>query len=191
MRWLEGQPHDSDDAGTWMPFVWTLVVVLCAVTAATLALPTFPPYVAGPITARSAFRPEWLVLATLLVLPVYRGSRISWRTSLLVVPIASIEALYVADTAVDQLQRAGFTGGSYSAWYAVAFAQVALFAGAGAVGAWRDIADRRWARMMRKVTALPAPPRLGFGHPSGDPDDPSGDPGVVRPPRPEDGWAAS
>jgi hypothetical protein len=184
MRWLEGQHHESEDPSTWMPLVWSLLVVVSAVTAATLALPALPEFVNGPITARSVFRPEWLVLATLLVLPVYRGSRISWKTALFVVPIACIHALYVADAGVDSLQQAGFTSGWYSAWYGVAFAQVALFVGAGALGAARNISQRRWVRMMRKVTALPTPRSSAPGS--------SAEEWRAKPPgRPEDGRAAS
>jgi hypothetical protein len=187
MRRLERQHHQPEDPGTWMPLVWSLVVVVSAVTLATLALPSLPEYVQGRVTPRSVFHPEWLVLATLLVVPVYRGSQISWRSALIVVPISCIYALYVADTAVDTLQTVGFTSGWYSAWYAVACAQVALFLGAGAVGAWRDITRRRWVRMMRQVTALPAPPRVGPRNPS----DSTGEGGVGWPRRPEDGRAAS
>lgn len=164
MRFLEEQHSEWDDPVTWMPMVWTLTVVIGAVVAATLALPQTAPYVDGPLTARMLFHPEWLVVATLLVVPIYRASRISWRAALLVVPITCAQVLYVADVAVSSLHAAGLSNPLYPGWYAVAFAQAALFFAVGTVGAARNVKDRRWVSRMRKLTALPAPqrsPRLG------------------------------
>lgn len=184
MRSLEGQHHRFDHPVTWMPLVWTLVVILGAVFAAGLALPPTPGYVQGAITVGDIFRPEWLVLATLLVLPVYRVARSSWRAALFVVPVACVHVLYVADTAVTSLHKAGFTSGLLTGWYVVAFAQAALFATVGLVGVRRGLIEGRWARMMKRMIALEAPPRTHRN-------DPRKPPIAVDPPgRPENGFQA-
>jgi hypothetical protein len=159
MRGLEEDRSEFDGPASWMPMVWTLAVVLGGVFAATLALPALPEYVAGPVTSRTFFHPEWLVLATLLVLPLYRTARSSWRAALLAVPIACVQVLYVADAAVRSLHQAGLATPLFAGWYVVAAAQAALFLVVGTVGARRDLADRRWVKTMRKMTALPAPNR--------------------------------
>lgn len=183
MRWLEGQHRESEYPVGWLPLLWTLVVVAGAVTAATLALPSLPQSVVGPVTARALFHPEWLVVATLLVFPVYRAARHSWRTALLVVPVACVQVLYVADTAVDTLQQAGLASAWYDAWYAVAIAQATMFLAVGVVGAARDVRDRRWVRTMHKLT--------GLGSPSGVPHKLPGQRSHLPLPPPEDGRAAA
>lgn len=168
-----------------MPLVWTLIVILGAVFAAGLALPGLPGYVEGPTTtARDIFHPEWLVVATLLVLPVYRAATSSWRAALLVVPVACVQVLYIADTAVTSLHKVGLTSGLFDGWYAVALAQVTLFATVGVVGARRNLIDGRWARTMKRVMALPAPDRPHRNNPP-KPAGPTDPPG-----RPENGLAA-
>jgi hypothetical protein len=168
MRWLEGQHHESEDPVTWVPLGWSLSVIFGAVAAAAMALPALPGYADGAVTSRTFFHPEWLVLATLLVLPVYRAARASWQAALLVVPVASVEVVYVADSAVKSLHEVGLTNPLYPGWYAVAFAQTALFVIVGATGARRCLADRRWVRNMRKLVALPPPDRGPSGptHPA-------------------------
>ncbi len=159
MRFPEGQHSQWDDPVTWMPFVWTMTVVMGAVLVGTLALPQTAAYIDGPLSARMLFHPEWLVVATLLALPIYRASRISWRAALLVVPIAGAQVLYVADVAVSTLHAAGLTNPLDPGWYALAFAQAAIFLTVGIVGAARNAADRRWVRRMVRLTALPEPQR--------------------------------
>lgn len=184
MRRLEGQPDELYDPATWMPLVWSLVVVSGAAFAAALALPTLPGYANSPSTARAIFHPEWLVVSTLLVFPLYRAARSSWRAALLAVPVACAHAVYVAVTAVDALHKAGLTSGLFAGWYAVAFAQVALFVTVGVVGARRDVIDRKWVRTMRRVAALPAPDRAHRNAPA----QPAGH--HEPPHRPESGLAA-
>jgi hypothetical protein len=184
MRWLEGEHHESDDPVTWVPMLWTLTVVLGGVFAATLALPALPGYADGPLTSREYFHPEWLVTASLLVLPLYRAARSSWRAALLVVPIASVQVLYIADTAVRSLHQAGLANPLFVGWYAVAFAQIAAFVTVGVIGAKRDLVDRRWVKMMKRVTALPPPDRRNTNRPTNSPRHP--DP----PSRPGNGFAA-
>jgi hypothetical protein len=157
MGWLAGQHHESEDPAGWRPLLWTTVVIMGAVTAATMALPSLPQTVSGQVTVRALFHPEWLVVATMLVFPVHRAVRHSWRTALLVVPVACVQVLYVADTAVDTLQQAGFASAWYDAWYAVAILQAALFLAVGVAGAARDVRDRRWVRTMHKLTGLGSP----------------------------------
>lgn len=147
-----GERRPPDDPTGWLPTVWTLVVIFGAVVAAALALPSLPEYFDGPVTARTLFHPEWFVAASFLALPLYRAARMSWRVAVVLVPIASVHMLYIADSAVDSSQRAGLADGISSGWYAVALAQVALFAIVGAVGAGRNIGDRRWERHMRAMT---------------------------------------
>lgn len=184
MRWLDGQYDELDDPGMWLALAWTFVVIFGAVFAATLALPALPDYVDGPITARALFHPEWLVVATFLVLPVYRAARSSWRAGIFVVLVACIYVLYVVHTAVGNLRDAGLTSSLYAGWYAVALTQVALFLTVGAVGARRNFIDGRWVRTMRRVTALPAPDRALGNNPPGQPRPPE------PPGRPRNGFAA-
>ncbi len=130
-----------------------LTVIFGAGLAATLALPSVPEYADGPVTARDLFHSEWLIVATFLVLPLYRAARLSWLMALVVVPIASVQVLYIADSAVDASQQAGLADGVSPGWYAVAVLQVGVFTVAGAGAAYRNFADRRWVRRMRSMTA--------------------------------------
>jgi hypothetical protein len=152
-----GERRPPLDPTGWMPTFWTMVVVLAAVTAAALALPSLPEYTDEPVTARDVFHPEWLITATLVVLPLYRATRMSWGLALFVVPVACLHVLYIVDTAIDASRQAGLADGVSVAWYAVAFAQIGLFAVVGAVGAFRNVADRRFARMMRSMTGMTFP----------------------------------
>ena len=180
-----GERRPPDDPTGWLSTVWTLVVIFGAVVAAALSLPSLPAYV-EPVSARALFHPEWLVAASFLALPLFRAARMSWRVAVALVPIVSVHMLYIADSAVDASHQAGLADGVSSGWYAVAIAQVALFAIVGAVGAGRNVSDRRWERRMRAMTdsagaavgssLAPAPPsdapitrrpppRTGYGKP--------------------------
>lgn len=141
-----------------MSTLWMLTVIFGAGLAATLALPSVAEYADGPVTARDLFRSEWLIVATFLVLPLYRAARLSWLMALVVVPIASVHVLYIADSAVDASQQAGLADGVSPGWYAVAVLQVGVFAVAGAGAAYRNFADRRWVRRMRSLTARASAP---------------------------------
>jgi len=147
-----GERCPPDDPTGWMSTVWTLIVIFGAVVAAALALPSLPQFAHEPVTARALFHPEWLLAASFLVLPLYRATRMSWRAALLLVPVVCVHVLFIVDSAVEASQRAGLSDGISSGWYAVAFAQVVLFATVGAVGASRNLGDRRWVRHMRAMT---------------------------------------
>lgn len=154
---MDGMPiprerRPPDDPTGWMSTLWTLIVMIAAVSAATLALPSLPEHVDAQVTARTLFHPEWLIAATFVVLPLYRAARLSWRLALFVVPVACLQVLYIADTAIDASRQVGLDDGVSFGWYAVAFAQVGLFAVVGAVGAYRNLADRRFLRMMQSMT---------------------------------------
>jgi hypothetical protein len=136
-----------------MSAMWTMVVIFGAAVAARLALPALPESIYGPVTARALFHAEWMLVATFLVLPLYEVARRSWRLALFVVPVASIHVLYIADAAVDASRQAGLVDGVSVNWYGVAFAQVGIFAVVGAVGACRNLADRRWVKFMQMMTA--------------------------------------
>lgn len=161
---VPGERRPPVDSTGWMSTLWTMVVVVAAVTAAGLALPSLPDY-AEPATARAVFHPEWLIAATLVVLPLHRAARMSWRLALFVVPVACLHVLYIVDTAIEASREVGLADGVSVAWYAVAFAQAGLFAVVGAIGASRNVADRRFARRMRSMTGLsfPAPHSLPEG----------------------------
>ncbi len=159
MAGLEGHLDTNEDASGWMVLVWTLVVFFGAVGAASLALPSMPAYLDNTVPARALFHPEWLVMSTLLVLPLQRVALTSWRSGLVVVPIACAHVIYIADTAVDRLHQADLRSELYAGWYVVAFVQVAIFVVVGARAARIDFRDRRWVRRMRIHAALPAPQR--------------------------------
>lgn len=145
------RPPPEDPTG-WMSTVWTLTVIFGAATAAAFALPSLPGFVEGPVTARALFHPEWMVAATFLVLPLYWAVRLSWRTALVLVPVVSAHLLYIADSAVDASRQMGLVNGISPLWYAVAFAQIGLFAIVGGVGAHRNLVDRRWVKFMKLLT---------------------------------------
>lgn len=140
-----------------MATLWMLTVIFGAVLAATLALPALPEYADEPVTARDLFHAEWLITATLLVLPLYRAARLSWPVALALVPIASVHVLYIVDSAVDTSRQAGLADGVSPGWYAVAFVQAGVFTIVGAMAGFRNLADRRWVRRMRSMTAVSAP----------------------------------
>jgi hypothetical protein len=156
---------DGAPYAVWMPLSGMLVVLVGLFVAATLALPTPSQYSTGPLAAGDVFRPEWLIAATLLAVPVYQLARRSWRAGLLAVLLASLQLFYIASTAVHHLEHEVPSGGAYAFWYVVAAVQIAIFVATFTVGAARDLKDRRWTRMMRKTYALPSPPRGSFTQP--------------------------
>jgi hypothetical protein len=123
-----------------------MAVSLVSGVLAALALPA-PGYdVTG---ARDLFRPEWLVLATLVVWGVHKAARASWIVAVPVLLLASAQPLYVVATAFERFAAAGLPVAT-GLWIAVVATQVLLFAVAAFVGAAGSLRDRSWERFIRR-----------------------------------------
>jgi hypothetical protein len=157
--WCPRKHGEASLYAVWQPISGTSVVLVGLFAAASLALPTPSEYATGPLAAGDVFRPEWLIAATLLVVPLYHAARRSWQIGLIFGIIAVLQVLYITSAGVHALHSAGLRSGAYSLWYVVAVVQMVALAVPCTVGTVRNFRDRRWSRMMGRAFALPAPPR--------------------------------
>jgi hypothetical protein len=147
---LESRDGDTGLAVAWMLGVLLVAGLLYTVCLAKTLVAPFEPY-----THRDFLRGEWLLLGTLLALPIYRASRTRWWTALPLAVVPSAQVIFIASSAVGAFERAGIAHATDRAWYVVAAAQTAVFATAAGVGAARNLADRRWLRLVKALSAEP------------------------------------
>jgi len=129
---------------------------LAAATALlwSLSLPVVPQYLYEVRHLSEVFRPEWLVLATLLALPLRRVA--SWRcwVGLLSLVIACALSLVITDVAAERVRLVEIDPTlSESLWLPLAGCQVLVFAIATASGLRQRLFVRRWQRLDRKLAA--------------------------------------
>lgn len=145
-----------------IPFVSLTVLSVATALLWTLCLPVVPSHAPDIQHVSTVFRPEWLILATLLVGPLKRAA--AWRcwVGLLGLVIASALSLAITDEAVARVQAAGLElAGTESLWMAFACCQVLLFTIATGRGLRQRMFVRRWHRLSRKLAArgpLPSEP---------------------------------
>lgn len=135
-----------------VPFVEILVLLTVTGLLWAVCLPPMPTYVAGITDLSTVFRPEGLVLATLLALPLRRVA--AWRCSvgMFALMVMAALSLAIADEAVDRVRVASLDlGGWESTWTALAYAQVAIFVLASLSGLRQRRFVRRWQRLDRKL----------------------------------------
>ena len=155
---LRGRPD------CWSATGWLLAVTALCGICDFLALPDGGVWLGMPLSGHEMFRPEWLVVATFLAFPLVRLARASMLLGLLGFALATGEMYTIVDNArerfVHNVDLFGSGPGFPMAYYALAALQGVLFAVATGIGLRRRWADRRWERMMRRMTHAKQPPRL-------------------------------
>lgn len=148
----EPLPHDH-----WAAVGWALGALILAGLLAPLSLPTpgTPLSAYDGLTGRDLLRGEWLLAGALLAIPIYRAARGAWWTALVVCVVPCAQMLYIADTGVETLRRAGEAGSAVNTWYVVAALECGVFWVAALAGAVGDLGDRRWLRMTHAMMADP------------------------------------
>lgn len=144
-----------------IPLVEIGVLVVTTGLLWSLCLPPMPLYLPDIEQLSTVFHPQWLVLATLLALPLARVAAWRYWVGLLALVICSALSLAITDEAVDRARAAGLDlGGTESVWMALAGVQVAIFAFASLKGFRKRRFVRRWQRLDRKLAAnAPSPTR--------------------------------
>lgn len=150
MSWIAHRRGPSLYEG-WAALGWSFTALVGAGLLGALALPGTSPTPFGHYTRADFLKPEWLVLATLLAYPVYLASRSSWWVAVPVAAILSAQSWCVVDSAVDAMRLAGVAGSADAGWYALAAAQVGVYAVAAAAGCAACLGRRRWLRRMRAL----------------------------------------
>jgi len=145
----------SRHGDTGLAVAWMLGVLVVSGLLFTLCLPGTVQSRYETYAPRDLLHGEWLLIGSLLALPIYRASRTWWWTAIPLAVVPGAQMVFIASSAVAALQRAGVDDLSDRAWYVLAAAQAAVFAGAAVVGAARDLADRRWLRLVNSLTASP------------------------------------
>lgn len=128
-------------AGGW-------IVLACLIVAVAVELSLPGSWQSDPAVGRQVFNPEWLILATLVVLCVHRAARACWW---LMLPAVALPALQLADateTALARLQHAGFATEATSLWWLLPTVQLLVLVAGAAAGARASLSDRRWERFM-------------------------------------------
>ncbi len=150
---LRGRPDDWSAAG-WL----AAVAVMCGI-ADFGALPDGQVWMGMPLDGHELFRPAWLVAGTLVAFPLFRLARASLVLGVLGLVLSAGEMFTIVDNARERFaHNVGlFSSGPEfpTAYYAVAALQSVVFAVAVVAGLRRRWADRRWERMMRRMTSAP------------------------------------
>jgi hypothetical protein len=147
---LRGRPD------CWSATGWLLAVTAICGVADFLALPDGAVWFGMPLSGDEMFRPEWLVMATVLAYPLVRLAQASYILGVLGFLLSAGEMLTIVDNGRERyLHNAELFGGGPgfpTVWYAVAVLQGVVFLVATSHGLRRRWAARRWERMMRKLT---------------------------------------
>ena len=151
---LRGRPDSWSAAG------WLVAVAATCGIADFGALPDGQVWFGLPLDGHVMFRPAWLVAGTLVAFPLFRLARASLVLGVLGLLLSAGEMFTIVDNARERFvhNAALFDAGPSfpTAFYALAAAQSVIFAVAVSAGLRRRWADRRWERMMRRLTTAPA-----------------------------------
>jgi hypothetical protein len=142
---------------SWAPLGWFTLVVLGAAATWALCLPVVPATVGHPPSVQSVFHIEWFLAAAALSVFIWHTARLSWILGIVSIVITSAQVFCIADDGAVRLQQAGVVPALTDLLYIVAFLEIALFTGVGVSGIVRNLADRRWARLVAQLAALDAP----------------------------------
>ncbi len=153
---LRGRPD------SWSAAVWLVAVAAICGIADFGALPDGEVWFGLPLDGNEMFRPAWLVAGTLVAFPLFRLARASLVLGVLGLVLSAGEMFTIVDNARERFVH-NFSlfdsGPSFSpAYYALAAVQSVIFAAAVSAGLRRRWADRRWERMMRRLTTTPPQP---------------------------------
>lgn len=161
---LRGRPD------SWSAVGWLLAVTVICGVADFFALPDGAVWLGMPLEGHQMFRPEWLVMGTLVALPLFKLARASFLLGLLGLFLAGGEMVTIVDNARERyVHNADLFGGDVDfpmALYALAGLQILVFTAAAGSGLRLRWSQRRWERMMRRLTAASVPPPVA-GAPTG------------------------
>jgi hypothetical protein len=102
----------------------------------------------SPASSQHAFRPEWLVVATLVVVFVHRAARACWWCAGPAVVLPTLQLAYAVEAGVERLAGSGVAADVAGLWWALVAVQLAVFLGAAVSGAVGSIRDRRWEKFL-------------------------------------------
>jgi hypothetical protein len=139
---------------SWAPVGWFILVAFAAAAAWALCLPSMPTDALPVPKPAHVFHLDWFLVSTTLAFLVSKAARSSWVAALATVPLVSAQMLAIADEGARRLQIAGLVSAETDMLYLLASLQVLLFVTVGVVGARRSLADRRVARLNRRLAAL-------------------------------------
>ena len=143
----------------WAAAGWFMLLVVAVALAWSLSLPVISPGVPGVPTAHQVFRLEWFLTSTALGYVVWLASRSSWRVAVPSIVLASLQVVSIADEGAHRLHTVGVATAETDLLYVAAALQVVVFVAVGVSGMRRDLADRRWARLVAQLGALDPSPR--------------------------------
>ena len=153
---LRGRPD------CWSALVWLLALTAVCGIVDYFALPDGSVWFGLPLDGHEMFRPEWLVVGTLVALPLFRLARASILLGLLGLFLCAGEMFTIVDNARERFDYNIDTYGTGPAFpslfYALAALQTVVFVVAASYGLRRRWADRRWERMMRRTAAAESRP---------------------------------
>ncbi len=154
---LRGRPD------CWSGVGWLLAVTALCAIADGFALPDASVWLGMPMSGDEMFRPEWLVMGTLVALPLFRLARASIFLGVLGFLLGSGEMFTIVDNARGRFAHNAElfdTGPQFnSIFYALAALQVVIFLVATIKGLRLRWADLRFDAMMRKMSAGDEPPQ--------------------------------
>jgi hypothetical protein len=143
-------------ASWWAPAGWFALVVLGAASAWAVCLPVESADAWSTPAAGSVFRLEWFLAIAVLAVPIWHVARSSWLLGLACVAITSTQVLCIADEGAHRLQQTGMLAAVTDLLYIAAMLQIAVFVAVGVSGTLRNLADRRWAKLVAQLAALDA-----------------------------------
>jgi hypothetical protein len=142
---------------SWAPLGWFSLVVLAAAATWALCLPVVPTTVGHPPSAQAVFHVEWFLAAAALSVFIWKAARLSWILGIASIVLTSVQVYCIADDGADRLQQAGVLPAVSDLLYIAAALEIVLFVAVGVGGIVRNLADRRWARLVAQLAALDAP----------------------------------
>ena len=156
-------PSDMRASGpaetSWASAGWFSLVVLGAAATWALCLPVEPSNVWNPPSAQAVFHVEWFIAASALSVLIWHAARLSWLLGIASIVITSAQVFGIADEGARRLQQAGVVSAITDLLYIAAALEIALFVAVGVTGIVRNLADRRWAKLVGQLAALDAPVR--------------------------------
>jgi hypothetical protein len=148
----------SDPAETsWASAGWFSLVVLGAAATWALCLPVEPSNVWSPPSAQAVFHVEWFLAASALAVLIWHAARLSWLLGIASILITSAQVFGIADDGAHRLQQAGVVSAITDLLYIAAALEIALFVAVGVSGILRNLANRRWAKLVGQLAALDTP----------------------------------
>ncbi len=144
----------------WAAAGWFSLVVVGDAAAWALSLPLISSDPWTPTPVQSVFHVQWFLTAAVLAVFIWRAARLSRLLGVLSVVVTSIQVVCIADEGARRLNDAGVVTAVTDLLYLAAGLQVLLFVCVTASGIRRNLADRRWARLVRQLAAMDPAERI-------------------------------